>query len=683
MSLSIISEEKKQQEQQIQKDIFQCIDDYDDMIFNAGAGAGKTFALIKSLKYIIEKKGDRLNHHNQNVICITYTNVATNEIKDRLGNTKLVKVSTIHERLWDLIKDYQKQLVKIHIEKLEKEIEIINNELGTETKFEKYRALVDKGAFVSSMSQNRDTYYQNKDKGAGDFRTAFKAFLDEQYHGLLTNVSHFKSLVGKLYKVQDYEECLEKIGREEAKYKTVIYNARFNIDKLHRMLISHDTLLEYAYKIIETYDLVKQIIIDKYPYILIDEYQDTHENVLKILNLLSQYSRQIKHSVFIGYFGDTAQNIYDDGVGKNIFELHQNLENITKVYNRRSTNEVINVINKIRNDDIQQLSIYRDADGGLVEFYYGNQDNIDSFINKCKDDWGISQEKKLHCLVLTNELVAKYNGFENIYQKLKDTKYYKSNWQSINTEVLSNDLSKLGNIPILLYRVVELKRKIDNPKTPITDILNEKIYRNLTFQELKELIEIFKSLNNSSIKEFLIAIFTVYHITENQNYKEAIKELVQLEEYSFDSFLGHMLQNLFPNVNEEDIETSKIHLTELLEVELEEYTFWFEFINKIENKDVIYHTYHGTKGEEYDNIIIFMQNNFGFDRKKFSSYFSKCLDTSELGEEELIKFTNTKNLLYVSCSRAINNLRILYLDDISEFRSGIESIFDSINEYQT
>jgi len=679
MSLSIISEEKKQQEQEIQKQIFQAIDNYDDMIFNAGAGSGKTYALIESLKYIIEEKGERLNHHNQNVICITYTNVATNEIKDRLGNTTLVKVSTIHERLWDLIKDYQKQLVKIHKEKLQNELEIIKEELNTNNKFEKYREIADKDSFIQLMIEHKDDYYQNKDKSAVNFKESIKLFLDSTYHDLLKNVSSFKSLIGKIYKIKSYEKCLELINSDE--YKEVVYDARYNTDRLHKMMISHDTILEYSLILINKYDMIKQIIIDKYPYILLDEYQDTNENVIKILNMLSEYAKHIRHNLLIGYFGDTAQNIYDTGVGAKIFEFHADLTNISKIYNRRSTNEIIHVINKVRNDDITQESIYNDADGGSVKFYQGTSDDIDSFIQKYKTQWNINQENKLHCLVLTNELVAKYNGFENIYTKLKSTPYYKTNWESINTEVLSNDLSKLGNIPILLYRIVEFKSQIDNPKTPIVDILNEKIYRKLTFKELKELIEIFKSLNNSSIKNFLVAIFAIYDTTENQNYKEVIKELIQLEEYSFDNFLGYMLNNLFPNANEEDIETSKVHLTELLEVELEEYTLWFEFINKIENKDVIYHTYHGTKGEEYDNVIIFMQNSFGKDKNKFSSYFSKCLDTSELSAEELIKFTNTKNLLYVSCSRAINNLRILYLDDISEFRSGVESIFDTTYQY--
>ena len=73
MSLSIISTEKRAIEEGIQKTIFASIDESKNIIFSAGAGAGKTYALIKSLKYIIKEYGSKLKQHNQKVICITYT----------------------------------------------------------------------------------------------------------------------------------------------------------------------------------------------------------------------------------------------------------------------------------------------------------------------------------------------------------------------------------------------------------------------------------------------------------------------------------------------------------------------------------------------------------------------------------------------------------------------------------
>jgi len=73
-------------------------------------------------------------------------------------------------------------------------------------------------------------------------------------------------------------------------------------------------------------------------------------------------------------------------------------------------------------------------------------------------------------------------------------------------------------------------------------------------------------------------------------------------------------------------------------------------------------------------IILDLPPQVGVERMnkdKFSSFFKYYADADSLGNEDKIKFNNTRNLLYVSCSRAIKNLRILYLDDVSEFKNGI------------
>ncbi|MCT7602463.1 TGBp1 family protein, partial [Aliarcobacter butzleri] len=93
-------------------------------------------------------------------------------------------------------------------------------------------------------------------------------------------------------------------------------------------------------------------------------------------------------------------------------------------------------------------------------------------------------------------------------------------------------------------------------------------------------------------------------------------------------------------------------------------------------RSVIYHTYHGTKGEEYENVIIIMENQFGLDKTKFSDFFANSV---ELSKKEI--YIKTKNLLYVACSRAIKNLRVFYLDDVTDFKVGIENIFDEVLEF--
>ncbi len=70
-------------EMKIQLQLYECIDKKKSFMFKAGAGAGKTYSLVESLRYILKNYSHTLMRNNQRVLCITYTNVATNEIKER------------------------------------------------------------------------------------------------------------------------------------------------------------------------------------------------------------------------------------------------------------------------------------------------------------------------------------------------------------------------------------------------------------------------------------------------------------------------------------------------------------------------------------------------------------------------------------------------------------------------
>ncbi len=83
--------------------ISQCIDSKKNFLLSGGAGSGKTYTLIQTLHHVFK------NDPKVRVACITYTNVASDEIKERSPYSKL-RVSTIHDFLWDEIKEYQKNL---------------------------------------------------------------------------------------------------------------------------------------------------------------------------------------------------------------------------------------------------------------------------------------------------------------------------------------------------------------------------------------------------------------------------------------------------------------------------------------------------------------------------------------------------------------------------------------------
>ncbi|HHC7310617.1 TPA: UvrD-helicase domain-containing protein [Vibrio campbellii] len=89
------------------RQMYSCIKNKRHFKLEAGAGAGKTFSLVKGLQHIIDEIGTQLAKRSQRVACITYTNVATAEINSRTDGNPVVFASTIHGFCWSLIQDHQ------------------------------------------------------------------------------------------------------------------------------------------------------------------------------------------------------------------------------------------------------------------------------------------------------------------------------------------------------------------------------------------------------------------------------------------------------------------------------------------------------------------------------------------------------------------------------------------------
>ena len=63
-----------------QKRVDACLDEGRNFRLEAGAGAGKTYSLVEALKKLINERGRDLQWAGQKVACITYTEVAREEI---------------------------------------------------------------------------------------------------------------------------------------------------------------------------------------------------------------------------------------------------------------------------------------------------------------------------------------------------------------------------------------------------------------------------------------------------------------------------------------------------------------------------------------------------------------------------------------------------------------------------
>lgn len=79
-------------------------------LLEAGAGAGKTTDLVRSLQYLLGNRRAGLEAYGRRIACITYTNVAKRKILERISADPLVAVGTIHEFLWSVIQDYPREL---------------------------------------------------------------------------------------------------------------------------------------------------------------------------------------------------------------------------------------------------------------------------------------------------------------------------------------------------------------------------------------------------------------------------------------------------------------------------------------------------------------------------------------------------------------------------------------------
>ena len=348
------------------------------------------------------------------------------------------------------------------------------------------------------------------------------------------------------------------------------------------------------------------------------------------------------------------------------------------MYNRRSYSEIINVANSVRNDEIVQKSIYSDSDGGSAKFYYGKSEDVSEFIDMCAQKWNVQNENPLHCMFATNQLVAEYSGFSKVYEVFKRAEVYQGiGHKQLNTELLSHDTVHLGKVQALLFRLMKLYTEVRDEKQPLRYIFPTDKYRDMSVHDLKLLITSLKSLDGNTLDELLIAIFNEYDISNNPMYKPIIERIFDVdEETSYDNILRFFLTSLYKTWDE-TLET-KLIIQELLNMKIVELLNWFHYVHRNEKKKICYHTFHSTKGLEYENVAIILGKDFGQDKGLFETFFKEYGKTVD---QISPKYEKGRNILYVAVTRAIKNLRVLYIDDLEEIRDSIEEVFGKVYEF--
>lgn len=677
-----ISEKNKQLELDIQKNINRCLDNFESFCFDAGAGAGKTYALQKSIEHILKTKGKALKQNNQKILCITYTNAAKDEILDRLGKNSSVIVSTIHEFLWGFIAIQQELLIIEHEKKIKEELnkieqKINSNALSSSVTFADFQVAISDEKFL-------EVFYNTPSTPAEKFKSMIKEY-SEYFSPYLSNVKTFSSLVKIVIKKYKLEQTLKQI--EDKKSKQIIYNPIQNQDKLEKYVISHDTLLLYSKNIITSQNILKRLFSDRYPYVLVDEYQDTDKKVIDIIDSIRTYASS-KKKFMVSFFGDSLQNIYETGVG--ILPKKNEYQIIEKKFNRRSSKKIVELIEKIRNDNFGQQSIYTDFDNGSYKFYVANDNfDLDIFLQKN------NLTDNTACLLMKNDDITKARGFDKILTVLKSfPRFSGKNYENMTNEFLQKNLQHMGWFLRDILTFIDFIQKIENDNSTVREIVQfiTPYKSTLTFAEIQKFISNLRKINLSTL--------TINKcINEIINIKGRISgEKILRNIFSIDDMEKDILINIKNRAHDyfyysQGLENSGKDMTvidEFFELNISIFFKWYNYIfDDTKNEGISYYTLHGSKGLEFDNVVVVLQDNFA-KRTDYCKFFFKNYntqiasgtqfqETDTQSQKAAAQFQKVRNLLYVAFSRAKINLYVIYKNNSSEdLPENIKEIFGEV-----
>lgn len=292
----------------------------------AGAGSGKTRVLTTRIGYLMEDK----NVKAENILAITFTNKAANEMRERVEETL---EGTDTKEMW--ITTFHSCCVRI----LRKSI----NKIGYNRSFVIYDS-PDQITLIKDCMRELDI--------------SDKAF-DPKY--VLSCISNAKD---KLYSPKKYMQLNEgdisktKIGEIYALYQ----------DRLKR-----NSALDFDDLIMKTVELFNECpdILDfyrnKFRYIMVDEYQDTSKAQYELIKLLAKQHQNIC------VVGDDDQSIYGwRGADiRNILEFERDYDNVKIVkleQNYRSTQVILDAANHViaNNTERKRKKLWSDKKEGQL-----------------------------------------------------------------------------------------------------------------------------------------------------------------------------------------------------------------------------------------------------------------------------------------------------------------------------
>lgn len=612
---------------------------------SAGPGAGKTYFLVNNIKEVIAESKLITKSKERKVLCITYTNAAADEIKRRLSlYMDRCEISTIHSfiisNIISLFQNSLKEIMRTDFGiEVKTDVEIVSEVEGQGILHNVDKPLI--WDFIAKETGMPKKEFKYSKKTMGELEVDCKKYIE--------SVENSKEPV---------HEFTEPRGIEDAHRAPI---KKFIWQEARKL--THDEILYFGYRILQENPLATYYLRVKFPFIFVDEFQDTSPLQTLLLKLVCE------KSTHVCVVGDVAQSIYSfQGAAPSYFqnfEINGKIEKYSIDGNRRSSLNIVNFCNYIRrtDTDVAQYPIKKDSSNPKIHFLLMGNEKLKERINEIADRdngvaltrrWadafsfvrGISSDQATLLNKINNDYY--YAPFElrneiiefNHVAWVKAFRFMVSLYEARQTGSLTKVISAIE-----LYWEIQKKPLAGKVLLSLRDFLDE-VFEGCEDKTMCELIELY----NKTVKQDKYAPFKSFIDKDSL-------EIV----YSTDDDR----KDIIDRVKQLEWNTAYKLFTEIL------------------SEGSHYMTVHQAKGREWDDVVVSLKLAKP-DRDAGVSLKDTYANPDIIGDDPKKEFVR---LFYVACSRAKKNL---YVQIDRSVWHGIKASLDKYNcetkspfEYET
>lgn len=338
----------------------------------AGAGSGKTRSLVNALNYLATTYRDTLLLRGRQVAVITYTNAACDEITRRTEYDSLFVVRTIHSFSWSQIQGFNTDIRAWLRDNLAREIADLQ---------------------VDEMKGRSGT----------------------------------KASAARLAQIESKQGRLERL----AEIKTFIYNP--NGDNRERNSLNHSEVINVFSTFLLEKPLMQRMFVEKFPFLLIDESQDTSRALIDALIVVQKAHA---NRFCLGLIGDTMQRIYPGGKEQIESEIPKSWATPEKKLNHRCPHRIVRLINKIRGSADNHKQEPRDdrPEGWARLFLFpvntpdkpATEQRVRDYMANLTGDQDWTDASKCKILTLEHHMAARRMGFQQMFEALASVDDYRT-----------------------------------------------------------------------------------------------------------------------------------------------------------------------------------------------------------------------------------------------------------------